>query len=162
VKHNVNSLKPYLIFIPVLLVSLAIMLLGALFVQGYDVGNAIPRLSDDKSVDNPGAVPAINAVEIADTANLPSNMPPLPTPAKQTVIHAMKHKEQPEPQPPRSLPETVSPVAERVTAIAPDPQPSASAGNVAGASDNNGDHVTDSTQLQTQAPSPAPSTGQNP
>lgn len=102
----------YLIFAPVLLVALAIIILGALFVQGYNVGNAMPRLPvNDAFADSPEATPSIAAIEIVDATDLPTNMPDVPTPARQITTHSMKHKETPTPQPARPL----QPIAEAAT-----------------------------------------------
>ena len=111
-KHNRNSLKSYIIFAPLLLVCAAILFLGALFIQGYDVGNAMPHSQDGKIfAHDPEAEPTVDTIEIADTSNLPNNMPAVPTPARQVTTHSMKHKESVTPQPARPLP----PVAEAAT-----------------------------------------------
>ena len=111
-KHKANNLKTYIIFAPLVLISIAIIFLGALFLQGYDVGNAMPQTPGGNYIANtPSVEPTIDAIEIADTSKLPSNMPAVPTPARQAATHSMKHKEPATPQPARPLP----PVAEAAT-----------------------------------------------
>jgi hypothetical protein len=114
VKQNLHNLKIYLIFTPLLFASVALLVLGAIFLQGYDVGNAMPLIKDDQSTAiDPGKVPNIGMVEIADTSKLPTKLPAVPTPAKQmtTRTMSMRHKEESTPQPARPL----QPVAEAAT-----------------------------------------------
>jgi hypothetical protein len=116
VKQRRNNLNTYIIVTPLLLVCIALIFLGAYFVQGYEIGNVMPHAQDEKVLANdPAAEPSIDTIDIADTSNLPSKMPSVPTPARQITTLSMKHKESSTPQPARPLP----PVAEAATSTPP-------------------------------------------
>lgn len=146
--NNQNYLKQFVIFTPLAIICLGLLLLGILFIQSYDSGNALPHVSKDShNADSPNEEPLVGTVDIADTSDLPTKLPSLPTPAKQTVIHAMQHRQQPTPQPERPLPAVASTVAQAATTTP---------GKVLGAVDQQVDNATNPQQNNPPVPDETP------
>lgn len=103
----------YIIFIPLLLAFVVMVLLGTLFVRGYDVGNAIPHPTSEVIADEiPHHDPSLEPIVIIDTAELPQELPDVPTPTKlPNVAQHAQLRQQSSPQAPRPLP----PIAEAAT-----------------------------------------------
>jgi hypothetical protein len=140
-RENIDKIRRMALYVPLAFVCIAIFYLGTVFLQGYDSGNALPHIGGTvRFAGSPSQEPEVEAIEIADTSDLPTTMPAVPTPAKQVVMHAMQRREQAPAQAARPLPSTASSVAHEVA----NPDPSAG-GNVLGSSDNNGDKLTDPT-----------------
>jgi hypothetical protein len=99
---NQNRLKQLAWYVPLTIACVAMVYLGTMFLQGYNSGNAWAHATEEThAVGVPSEEPLVGTIEIADASNLPSNLPAVPSPAKQSVTHTMIHKESSRPQPAR-------------------------------------------------------------